>query len=513
MVKKSLCLAFAFTGLLQAELTLAPVFTDHMVLQRNQELPVWGRADSGARVTVEFNGEKQTTLAGADGRWLIRLAGQPASAKPRSLRVSARSESRELTDVLVGEVWLCAGQSNMEWPLAKEMHASAEIPAASHAAIRFFNPTYAGKDRGGDPFSNAEVARLTPSDYFRGMWEACTPESAARMSAIGYYAARELQAALGVPVGIIHLAVGGSPTEAWIRRETLSSVPGCRALLDGNWFDNPALEAWCRVRGHENLDHALSSGTAMPGSVDGGPNHPFKPGFLWSAAIELLQPFALRGVWWYQGESNSLNLARVQQHEILFPLLVHDWRKQWGVDRLPFLYCQLSSIEANPYHSEYWPEFRDSQRRMLDMIPASAMVVTSDVGAPTSVHPLDKLTVGQRLAQLSLAKVYGHNLKAEGPLAKSARVLDHSLVIRFDYADGLCTRDSQSARELEIAGADGIFFAAEARLSGSDLILSHPSVPAPQYARYAWTPFSQGNLVNGAGLPASSFLIEAAKLE
>jgi sialate O-acetylesterase len=420
------------------------------------------------------------------------------------LRISTVGESRELTDVLVGEVWLCAGQSNMEWPLARELHAEAELPRALHPGIRFFNPGYAGKGASGSLFAAEEVAMLTPSDYYRGAWEVCTPGSAARMSAIGYYAARDLHVALGVPVGIIHLAVGGSPTEAWVSRKTLAEDGALRALTEGDWLVNPALEAWCRQRGQENL------GQAPAGGVDGGgPNHPFKPGFLWVAGIEPLLPLGLRGVMWYQGESNSLSLARVRQHELLLPLLVSDWRRGWGRPDLPFLYCQLSGIDSNPYRSEFWPEFRDSQRRLLEIIPYSGMVVTADVGNRTDVHPRDKATVGVRLASLALARVYGRELEFSGPQPKSALVRGSEIVVTFRHATGgLRTGDGQALRGFEIAAADDGFTPASGIIDGKTVLISYQAGFVPRRIRYGWQPFPEGNLQNYYSLPASTFMLD-----
>lgn len=489
---------------LRAELALAPVFTDHMVLQRDVPLPVWGRAAPGELVTVEFAGDKKTAFADVDGCWLVRLGLQAASAAARDLRINTAGESREITDVLVGEVWLCAGQSNMEWPLARELHAEAELPRATQPGIRFFNPGYAGKGAGGSPFTAEEVAMLTPTDYYCGAWEVCTPGTAARMSAIGYYAARDLHAALGVPVGIIHLAVGGSPAEAWVSRKTLARDTALRALTEGDWLVNPVLEAWCRQRGQENLGPAPAGGA-------GGPDHPFKPGFLWDAGIEPLLPFGLRGVMWYQGESNSLSLGRVRQHEILLPLLVRDWRRGWGRPDLPFLYCQLSGIDVNPYRSEFWPEFRDSQRRLLEAIPHSGMVVTADVGHRTDVHPRDKATVGARLARLALAQVYGRELESSGPKPKSARVRGNEVVVTFTHATGgLRTSDGQALRGFEIAATDSGFIPASALIDGATVCVSYQAGITPRRIRYGWQPFPEGNLENSDSLPASTFAFEVA---
>lgn len=496
-------------------LALASVFGDHMVLQRDGPVPVWGTAAPRSEVTVAFAGRAVTTTADAAGRWRANLPALEASAEPRVLQVGAGGETVEIKDVLVGEVWICAGQSNMEWPLSKDSRAAVEMPRAANPLVRLLDLDFAGKYFFAKPFSDAIIARLTPEGFYRGEWARCAPESAAPFSAIGYYFARDLQAALGVPVGVISLAVGGSPTEAWVSRETLAADSELRAMTAGNWLDNPALDPWCRQRGMENLGNALKAGKTVPDSDGGGPAHPFKPGFLWDAGMSPLIPIAMRGVLWHQGESNALSAWRAEQHEKLFPLLVRDWRARWrreareARDDFPFLYCQLSSIEAVGYKSENWPEFRDSQRRMAEKIPNVGMVVTSDVGARRDVHPREKSAVGSRLARLALAQTYGRAILPGGPVPMSATVQGGTLRVAFAHTgDSLRTSDGSAPRAFEMAGADGRFHPAEARLDGASVLLSAPAVASPRQVRYGWTPYSEGNLVNSESLPASIFALQ-----
>lgn len=293
-----------------------------------------------------------------------------------------------------------------------------------------------------------------------------------------------------------------------MRPETLATDPELRKLAAGPWLENPALEAWCQQRAHENLDRAIGAG-----EVDArNPLHAFQPGFLWRAAVEPLAAFPLRGVLWYQGESNSLRLDRVRQHERLFPLLVRDLRARWLGGDLPFFYCQLSGIETAHYHSEFWPDFRDSQRRLLAVIPHSGMVVTSDVGDPASVHPRDKRTIAARLVRLALAQVYGRKLLASGPQPQTLRTRGRELEIAFDSVGaGLATTDGGAGRGFEVAGVDGIFFPAQARPERASVVLTSDHVAAPHRVRYNWQPFPRGNLVNEAGLPASTFEMEAER--
>ena len=500
---------------LRAELSLPPVFTDNMVLQRNGPVPVWGQAAPGAQVTVSFTGQNKPATADAAGHWRVTLDPLPANAEPQILEVveSVRREqsvvsSLRYTNVLVGEVWLAAGQSNMEFPLSRETHAAAELPAATNNSIRLLNLTFSGQYFYSRPFAAREADALTPEHFYQGTWQDCSPAVAKGFSAIAYYFGRDLRQDLNVPVGLIHCAIGGSPTEAWIRRGALEQNPGLAAMLHGNWLTNTVLDDWCRQRGRENLNASLTAGVALPGD-DAGPNHPFKPGFLWAAGPARLAPFAVRGVLWYQGESNSLEERRVRQHEILFPLLVRDWRAAWGQD-LPWLYCQLSSIRTNSYQSAGWPEFRDQQRRFLATIPRTGMAVTSDHGAPGDVHPREKREIGRRLALIARAQVYGDNVESSGPVPLRAEAKDAVATVFFSHAAGLAGAEGQGMHGFELAGRDGLFHPAEAVPAAAAVQLAAPGVSHPCRVRYGWQPFSEGNLVNAAALPASTFELTVA---
>ncbi len=485
-----------------AEFSLAPAFGDNMVLQRNQPVPVWGKSEAGETISVQFANQTNSATADTAGNWKVLLAPLSASTEPRSLTVTGRS-SRHFTNILVGEVWLAAGQSNMEFPLTREAHAATEIPAATNIMIRLLNLTFAGQYFFSKPFGSNEVAHMTPELLFHGDWKSCTPSSAKDFSAIAYYFSREIQRVQNVPVGIINCSVGGSPIEAWIRYAVLDSDTKLRAMTLGNWLTNTALDDWCRQRSHENLDAPLTAGLAVPGD-DLGPNHPFKPGFLWTAGPARIAPFALRGVLWYQGESNSLEERRVRQHEKLFPLLVRDWRAAWG-EELPFLFCQLSSITTNHYKSAFWPEFRDQQRRFVSTLPHTGLAVTSDHGLPNDVHPREKREIGRRLALVARATVYGETIEFSGPQPLNARARGAQVELELSHAGGLKTDDAQAPASFEIAGDDGIFHPATATLDGEKILLSVAEVCSPRRVRYGWQPFSQGNLVNRAGLPATTF--------
>lgn len=434
-------------------LALALVFADNMVLQRDTPVPVWGTGAPGKSITVEFDGQKKITKADTDGKWLVTLDPMPASAEPRTLSISGKT----LTNVLVGDIWVCAGQSNMEWPLAKDAHAKEELPAANNSKLRLLNMPYTGQYFFSKPFGPAELARMTPDKFYSGTWQPCTPESAKAFSAVGYYFGKEM--AEKVPVGLINLAVGGSPAEAWIRRDSLpSELP---------------LDPWCLKRIRENLGNTKA-------------HHPFEPGFLWDAGIARLIPFAIRGVLWYQGESNAETDWRVKQHEMLFPLLVRDWRKQWNRD-FPFYYVQLPGLNR-----PHWPAFRDQQRRFLDTIPNTGMAITLDLGHPTDVHPRNKRDVGHRLALAAQGR-------SSGPLPRSLKVDRNRATVEFtEEAAG-------DGSGFELAGKDGDWHPATATMDGARVFVSSPDVAAPVSCRYAWIPFPTSKLTNKEGLPASPF--------
>ena len=492
-------------GPCRAEVRPAACFGPHMVLQRESPLPVWGTAAAGERVVVTFAAAREETVADGRGSWRVTLPAQRASATPRPLVIEGGNRV-VCDDVLVGDVWLCAGQSNMLLPLAKCVDAKRGIAAAGEPRLRLLHmQTAATGDR--PAYTAAQVQRLVPAGFCAGAWQRCTPETARGFSAVGYWMGRRLVAALDVPVGIVCVAVGGSPTEAWVRREALAADPTLAPLVEGDWTRNPTLAGWCVDRAAENLARARRAGEPVPGD-DLGPNHPFKPGFLWEAGIAPLVPLAIRGVAWYQGESNADSPARVAQHARLFPALVRDWRRQWGRDDLPFVFVQLPGMNRPD-----WPAFRETQRRALADLPHAGMAVTIDLGRKDDVHPGDKRPVGERLADWALAHVHGRkDVVASGPLPARVEFRDDAVEIRFDHASGgLRARDGQPPRHFELAAADGVFRAATARIDGDGVVVESPA-PAqpPRHVRYAWAPFPEPpvNLVNAAGLPATPFHLQ-----
>ncbi len=494
---------------------LDPNFSNSMVLQRDMALPVWGTAAAGHEVTVTFNGAAASVVADANGRWLVELPAQSASKTSRELKVLAGGQPRlTVSDVLVGEVWLCAGQSNMEFRSDQEATWATEQASAALPHVRLRNMRYAGQGVGATAYSAAVVARQTPTDFYSASaWAASSAASAAPFSAVGYFFGKEIRNALDVPVGLINMSVGGSPAEAWMRRAVIPT-----ALTAPDWTtNNTNLEPWCNGRATVQLGALIGS---APGD-DMGPNHSFKPAFLWSAGPARLAPFAIRGVLWYQGESNALSHIgepgvtnpkwRVDQHETLFPLLVNDWRAQWGQGNFPFLVCQLSSISETSYDSDFWPEFRDYQRRATAQLPNMGLAVTSDIGNSSNVHPTNKRDVGKRLARWAQHYTYGDTAALPCPLPTTATRSGNTVTVSFNNTGpALATSNAAAPATFELAGADNIFYPATATIVGATITATSASVPTPTKVRYAWQPFSAGNLVNSAGLPASTFLLNVA---
>jgi sialate O-acetylesterase len=496
------------------QVTLAPVFTNHMVLQRELPVQFWGTAPAGGEVTVTLGKDSVARFAGADGKWRLALPAQVANTTPQTVTVSLNGQAKvTLNDVLVGEVWLCAGQSNMEFRCDQEATWGTEQANASLPHVRLYNMGYAGQGIFGSAYPAATVSRQTPEDFYdAATWTACNATTVAPFSAVGYFFGKEILNTLNVPVGLINMSVGGSPAEAWTRRAVLPA-----ALTAPGWTSNDTnLEPWCNGRALVQL--GANFGTA-PGD-DMGPNHSFKPAFLWDSGPARLAPFAIRGVLWYQGESNALSHIgeagvanpkwRVEQHETLFPLLVNDWRAQWGQGNFPFLVCQLSSISEISYDSDFWPEFRDYQRRATALLPNIGLAVTSNIGNASNVHPTNKRDVGKRLARWAQRYTYGDTAALPCPLPRTATAAGNTVTLAFHHAGtAMNTSNGLPPASFEIAGTDNAFQPATAALAGQTITVTS-SVAIPAKIRYSWQPFGMGNVVNAAALPLSTFQLSIA---
>jgi len=474
-----------------------------MVLQCDRPIVIHGTGTPDRMVEVELAGDRRRAKVESGGRWQARFRPLDVSRTPITLTVESGDERIACDDILVGEVWICAGQSNMEWPVRRCTNASAAIEGAMPDGVRMLD-LQPGAWTGSKPYEADQIARLAPDRYFAGAWTRATPESVADVSAVGWWFALALHEALGVPVGIVDVAVGGTPTEAWIAREDLAADADFAALVAGSWLDNPRLTEFCTRRGNENLTASMRAGRSIPGDIE-GPNHPFKPGFMWSA-IEPLQPIAARGVLWYQGESNAETLDRAIENRPLMALLIDSWRARFDQRDLPFLFVQLPAMDRPA-----WPAFRESQRRLLDDRDDLAMAVTIDTGDRNDVHPALKRPVGERLAALAVAGPYRVRgaAAATGPVLDRANATRGEMRITFDHVGrGLATSDGGPVRHLELAGDDGVWHPATGEIQGGRMLrVASPAVPEPRFVRYAWTPYPDPpvNLVDGDGLPASPF--------
>lgn len=465
-------------------LQMPPVYSDHMILQRDKPLTVSGIANAGQKVTVRIAGQKRETRTAANGKWSVTLAPLQAGG-PYEMTIAA---GRTLTyrNVFAGEVWLCSGQSNMAFrvdEMADSQRRELLEYAGKQPQIHLFDmkPRWATNAVEWDASVMDSLNRL--QYYHDTQWTTCNEQTAGRFSAVAFAFGRMLSDSLQVPVGLILNAVGGSGTEAWIDRKTLEfDFPD----ILYNWTENDFIQDW--VRGRAQLNIRKSAHKLQ--------RHPYEPCYLYETGIEPLQQYPVKGVIWYQGESNAHN---IEAHERLFPLLVSSWRTNWK-EELPFYYVQLSSIDRPS-----WTWFRNSQRKMLATIPATGMAVSSDRGDSLDVHPGYKREIGERLARWALNRTYGHRIIPSGPLFRSVEFKDAAAYLSFDYGEGLHTSDGQPLRTFEIAEHDGLFVPAQAEISGDKIKVWSDKIPHPRLVRYGWQPFTRANLVNGEELPASTF--------
>lgn len=480
------------------------------MLQRNEPVHIWGTAAPGAAVEARLIKAgagggivtSEVAEAGSDGRFSLHLAPQSAGG-PFTLIISAGDQQiRILRNVWMGEVWLCSGQSNMELRVSETATAREDLSQADTLSrLHLYNmesrwPVYA------EIWSEGRADSIDAGGFIRqARWQRCTAKAAARFSAIGFTFGRMLADSLGCHVALISNAVGGSTAEGWIDSLTLSK--GAPEILRGPWLDNDSIMSWARERARYNLQRV---GTERH-------THPYAPGYLYYAAIKPIAGYTMRGVLWYQGESNA---DLVSMHERLFPLLEQSWRKAWANASLPFYTVQLSSISTRPT----WPAFRDSQRRLAQRLPHTWMTVCADLGDSLNVHPTHKRPVGQRLACQALHFTYGHRSTVpSGPAPLRATDEGGKVTIVFALAQGLHFASTEALPSwFELRGADGRWHPATTVTTGTvppgapaeangALTVSTPRVPRPVAVRYAWTPFTRASLQNGAGMPCSTFCL------
>jgi sialate O-acetylesterase len=470
-------LLFLMGTALNAEVKVPSFFSDNMVLQRDREVKVWGWADKGEKVKVSFDGQSKSTTAGSDGKWMLKLDAMKANSKSQTLKIA----SKEFKNIVVGDVWLCSGQSNMEWTQNRSQNAKEEAAQANYPLIRHlkFGHTHLGK----------------PQDDYKSDWKVCTPKSVGGFTAVGYFFARKIQQDLNVPIGLLGINWGGTRVEPWTTREAFAAVPELKQISD-----------------------------KLAQTPDDAPGKHQSPTRIYNAMINPVINYAIRGAIWYQGESNG---GEGDSYFFKKKALIEGWRQKWGYE-FPFYFVQLANFKKptnTPAGGDGWAKLREAQRRTLTLAKTGMAVIT-DVGTPNNIHPPDKQDVGHRLAVWALNKEYGKtDVVHSGPLYKEMKVQSKQIVISFEAGttgSGLMigTKGTDASKFLEpvketkdakimqfsIAGADKKWYWAEAKIVGKTIVVSSPEVKNPVAVRYAYRMNPVGaNLYNKEGLPASPF--------
>ncbi len=534
-------LLVALPALASAEIWLPQVFGDHMVLQREIAVPVWGTANPGEAITITFAGQTQTTQAAADGAWSVPLAPLAANAEPQTLTIATPDGRKEFTDVLVGDVWLASGQSNMDSPLGSMKTAVAVLEQANDPGLRFFKVT--------------KGTAAEPQKDLKGQWQPATPETARNFSAVAYLYAKEIRRTQNVPVAVLQSSWGGTPVKAWMSMESLQQAPK---------LENPLKEWDAAVTAHQKVvanpqlaaeyeaglkrflkevypahsaatkayNAAVAAGTASgpkpepaspepvnpdPMGMPGPSKRPQTPTIIFNANIRPLAPYAIRGVIWYQGEADGGNGIAYRE---LFPRLISGWRALWGQGDFPFLFVQLPANQKDetPVATSGWPFLREAQLFTMQRTPNTGMAITLDIGDPKDPHPQNKEFAAARLALVGRKVAYGEQIVASGPLYAGHEISGSKVRLRFSetgggltigqapwVADGNTQLPADKLVGFYVAGSDGKWFEAKAAIEGDSVIVSSPEVSAPAAVRYGWANSPRANLYNREGLAASPF--------
>lgn len=474
-----------------AEVKLPALFCDHAVLQQSAPIKVWGWAEPGEEVTVEFRQQKVSTKTPADGKWLVTLKSEKAG-EPGTLKISGKN-TITLSDVVVGEVWVASGQSNMEWPMSRSFNVGPDILASLNSQVRHFNVKKAKADK--------------PLTDVAGSWQIASYLTTSNFSAVAYYFSRELQKSLKVPVGVIHTSWGGSPAEVWMSEEVLSANPDYKsAIMDiyptqKSNFEK-SLEKWKQAQAQAKADNKPFKQQA--------PRAPWKPTELYNAMIAPLIPYTIKGAIWYQGESNS---GRAHQYRTLYADMIRNWRKDWNQGDFTFIGVQLAPFDprhtleqilAAPTESN-WAELREAQNLSAEVLKNCGVAVITDVGDKDDIHPTKKEPVGARLALQARKIAYGEKLVSSGPTYKSASFGGGKVTLSFNnVGSGLEARGGELTG-FALCGADRKFVWGKAEIQGNKIVVSNPQVPQPEAVRFGWADFPVVNLFNKEGLPASPF--------
>jgi sialate O-acetylesterase len=472
----------------QADVKLPVIFTDNMVLQQGLSVPVWGWADEGETVTVQFR-DQRLTAKPVNGKWTVKLKSLKAGG-PDELVIHGKNRI-QLKNVLVGEVWVCSGQSNMEFPLSRSFESQKDIAQSANSNLRLFKVQKAKAD---EPLSDLRQ----PWNVGKFAWQESSSQSSADFSAVGYYFGQALQKARGVPIGLIESDWGGSPAEVWMSQETLEGNAGYKADI---WEKYPvALKTY---------EDALAKHKAAK-ATSPAPRAPWKPAELYNGMIHPILGYGIAGVIWYQGESNA---GRAWQYRTLFPDLIKNWRKDWGQGDFAFLFVQLAPFDGSKKPLEEimktpgdstWGELREAQTMTLKL-SKTGMAVITDVGEKDDIHPTKKQPVGERLALAARGEIYKEKIVFSGPMYKSLKIKGNQAIVSFDYVGGGLEAKGGKLTGFAICGEDKKWVWADAETDGKVVTVSSPQVAKPVAVRYGWSNFPIVNLFNKDGLPASPF--------
>ena len=499
MKKTSILFLFFFicTGIVYADVRLPAIFSDNMILQREMKVPVWGWADPGEKVVVKLGKHSSKTKAGANGKWKLYI-GPLESGGPFKLIISGKNKI-SINNVLVGEVWVCSGQSNMAMKVAKSNNAKEEIASANFPQIRHFQ---VNKARAAEPLEEVNP-NIRNENYWLNTWEECDSTNVGRFTATGYYFIRKIYQELNVPVGIISTSWGGTVAEAWTPHDTLANDPQLKPILD-DWLAYTNNIEWLR-KAYANYLKDIEEGNKQTKEESVFFN---SPSALYNGMIAPIIPYGIRGVTWYQGESNE---TRARQYRSLFPAMIDSWRKKWGQGDFPFLFVQLANFmqPANQPEDANWAELREAQTMALNRLPNTGMAVIIDIGEADDVHPKNKQDVGKRLALSALKIAYNQDIVYSSPMYESMEITGNKIRIKFkETGSGLMAKNQYGyVNGFAVAGADKKFYWAKASIENENtVVLICNEVTKPVAVRYAWANNPKDvNLYNKEGLPAAPF--------
>ena len=488
--------SISLAGPLQADVKLPAIISDNMVLQQETAASVWGWAEPGEKVSVKFADQSAEATTGADGKWKAKLAGLKAGASGE-MTITGKN-TLTIKNVVAGEVWVCSGQSNMEWKVAASKDPAEEAKAADFPMIRMYTVT--------------KTPKFDPAEDTVGKWEVCTPQTVPGFSAVGYFFGRRLYQTLQQPIGLIHTSWGGTPAEYWTPKAALAAKPALKVYLD-SWDQAVANYPTAKAK----FDHDLAAWKELTKTpAPEGKKHPpapraprgdgtplNSPASLYNGMIAPIVNYGIRGAIWYQGESNA---GQPELYKTLFPTMIQTWRQAWKIEEFPFLFVQLANFMAR--HEQptdtNWARLREAQLETLEL-PRTGMAVTIDIGEANDIHPKNKQDVGRRLALWAEAAVYYKDQEYSGPLPGGFQVEEGKARLTFRHGEGMKAADGGKIKGFAIAGEDRKFVWADAEVHGDHVVVSSAQVEQPVAVRYAWADNPECNLINATGLPASPF--------